>query len=1580
MPDAASTASSELARRQIDALRKKLLDLSLRNRMLNYRASKRYGIEVFGEDSASLYKILVEDSKRMSFVGKPDPLGTRIPSRQFDDGDEVSLAEYRRDAEEEMDAFLENAAMPIDQLDTKLNTKELESVLQPKLRTVLREARIANEELGINTLFLTLGMLEWQDDAQRTCRAPLLFLPVDLQPQANGGVRLIHAGSDVGTNLPLAAKLNEFNIKLPNWDDDKGMLTYLSEIESTINGFQKWKVNRDEVHLDFFNYEKYAMYVDLGGETWAEGQKPWDNADIQAIFATGYSAGESRVNEETHLDTVRTITDSHEIFDADGSQTIALIRAAEGFSMVVEGPPGTGKSQTIANIIAEGVASGKTILFVSAKRAALDVVKRRLTDADLGPMCLDMHDKLTNRREFYAELKRTVDRNVVLKSDEERVLRLGQLRARLNQHCEAVNEVLNPFCCTPFEAMCELARLPTEQPEDRGGRVDFEQIRNLNAQQVRRAVPLLRALQVGLVSVGVPANHPFWGAQIDYLDRAINLDLSEELDAAIIAIDQARTDWGIASEALKIDVSPCYSNARVLQECAQRAVDAPPVDGVSVKSQSWHLECESVRTVIAALRVRQQQRITLAGLVTDQAWTTDLTAIHTAFQRNASNWYRFLFSDFRSANQSLQILLSTAAPQDPVERLAILDSIKRAQIADAEITLATATMQRLFGAQWRGFDSNPEVLETVLAWVLDLQSGVENGLVPTGFLDFFMGNHSDPQLNELVGKAERACKKALDAYQSVTKILTYPDSSPAATDLNLLRNQIVGWRTSLPGLPTYVAFSEARRQVVNANLAAVVEVADRWELAVTRLESGFLRCYFNGVVRQSMQSRPELKTFERVGHESAIGEFRALDDFKLLYNRAQVRLAHQRSLPTFNHASGKLQYLKVQCELQRRHKPIRWAMLQAGEAVQKIKPVFLMSPLSVAIHLPPEMPIFDMVIFDEASQIKPEDALCAIARAKQCIVVGDTRQMPPSSFFDRVVEDDADDEEDTNEFGTEARKLESILSLMSAVVQGSVRRPDLRWHYRSVHPALIQPSNEMFYDNRLLVFPSPGDVLAGREIGLILKHHPETVYEAGAKRRVNRAEAELIADRVVEILRTSPEESLLVATMNKSQADLIYDEVTKRERTEPALFARYRQRHPHEPLDVKNLETVQGDERDVVIVSVTYGRDASGNIRQHFGPLLRDGGERRLNVLFTRSRLRCEVFSNLSADDIRAEGLGQGVVALKRYLTFAESGHTNVSIPTAQTEESPFEEEVGDALRGQGYEVHCQIGCEGFRIDLAVVDPAKQGRYILGVECDGATYHSARSARDRDKLRQRVLEVRGWNIHRIWSHDWWQDQEGEIHRLVSAITALSKNSTIAQEIDPVEVEIVPKFEEQNHPRVAEPISRPYVATNPPEGSLLEAGLADYVSLVAYTEGPIHRDLLFVRVRNAAGYLSARGSTRSGLDRIIDEKLGSLKQLGDAIYGQDSQLYLPRDWSERPPQEKKIELVTEVEIAAAIRNVVRQSFGIAELEVTSAAVRILGFRNSTVAVQRISGVLTKMIDGRALVREKNGTLRVNTPAS
>ena len=579
----------------------------------------------------------------------------------------------------------------------------------------------------------------------------------------------------------------------------------------------------------------------------------------------------------------------------------------------------------------------------------------------------------------------------------------------------------------------------------------------------------------------------------------------------------------------------------------------------------------------------------------------------------------------------------------------------------------------------------------------------------------------------------------------------------------------------LPEIQDIIGFSNGVDAALQEELREVIAVAERNPDAAESLVSWFERAWYESIVETAFSERPAIREFDGQVHESRIERFRSIDRGSLDFNRSRVAGIHRATASRPNQLPARLvkasndmaedtrerqQQLRVlrrEIEKRSRHKPIRRLLTEAGDIIQELKPVFMMSPLSIANYLAPDSVEFDLVVFDEASQVRPVDALGSLLRGKKAVVVGDSKQMPPTSFFDRISH--GDENSDEEEGITEG--IESVLDLFNS--QGAPSR-DLRWHYRSRHESLIAVSNREFYDNRLVVFSSPD---AGRQASGLRYHYlPDAVYDRG-RSRTNPVEAENVANAVMEHAARNSELSLGVAAFSQAQAQAIEDRVETLRRQDDSCEEFFAS-HPEEPFFVKNLENVQGDERDVIFISVCYGSDERGQVSQNFGPLNNEGGERRLNVLITRAKQQCHVFTNLHHEDITSQTVGMR--ALRTFLAYAESGQMPDNPHASSFEvDSPFQRAVSKRLEERGYTVHQEVASGGRFVDIGIVDPQQLGRYIIGIECDGASYHSSRSARDRDRLREQVLRGLGWELHRIWSTDWFRNPERELERAVEAI-------------------------------------------------------------------------------------------------------------------------------------------------------------------------------------------------------------------
>jgi len=727
-----------------------------------------------------------------------------------------------------------------------------------------------------------------------------------------------------------------------------------------------------------------------------------------------------------------------------------------------------------------------------------------------------------------------------------------------------------------------------------------------------------------------------------------------------------------------------------------------------------------------------------------------------------------------------------------------------------------------------------------------------------------------------------------------------------------------------------------------------------------------------------ISEREALRQFNGVNHEADRSAF-AQADWQWVRQtglRLQARLAiEQPALDTRAAGSSQVGILLGEINRKRRGRPIRKLLRDAGEAIQKLTPCFMMSPLSVAHFIDPAGIKFDIVVFDEASQVEPADALGAIARGRQLILVGDQKQLPPTSFF-RAMAGEGD---------TEREGMAPITDMESILDRGATVLPRLRlrWHYRSRHASLIAFSNNEFYDNELVVFPSCHTDTS--ELGLSMQHEPGDLYDRGRSQK-NTAQGQRVAQWVFDFARKHPDKSVGVGAFSVAQQQAILDEI-ERMRQEDDSLEEFFDRDKAEPFFVKNLETIQGDERDVILLSIGYGRRQSAErVSMNFGPLNQEGGWRRLNVLVTRARERCIVFSSIRAEDFDLQSTqAKGVHALRDYLHYAFSSRLPTTEVGAGEFGSDFERAVHNALTERGVQLHRQVGCVGYAIDLAVVDPASPGKYILGIECDGASYHSSACARDRDRLRQQVLAGLGWKIHRIWSTDWFRKPQEELDRALNAIRKASSSHCTessappgneAREADSVEAEDSVDELDQLPPEMLS-LARAYQSYDGdmpgiPEDFYLGTveRIADVLLEVVQIEGPIREDLAIRRTAALWG-LSRMGSR---IEERAQRALGLCRQR-NRVVTRDGFLW-PKDMKEPPVRRRdngevrNIDLICLEEIGLAAWRLLKSQLGMNRQDLVRQTARLLGFGSTGLRVaDRIEEAIElELASGRILAQD------------
>ncbi|RFB90753.1 helicase [Rhizobium leguminosarum bv. trifolii] len=1825
---------------KIEKARTELLDLSARNRLLNVpRFSKSAKtIDIIDERSSEIFRLLVTEGKAMTFLA-----GAKGRDSKDDEEAEefIELAIPDDDERDESGRLVRHG-------DTKLQTKLTPNALQKRLLDLYFDARTLEEEQGVNILFLGLGTLKWIDpqNAENVRYAPLILVPVALaRGSAAERFKLRVRPEDFASNLSLEAFLDRVHkIRMPDFEasEDFSFETYASQVAAAISIKPDWSVQPDDIVLGFFSFAKFLMYRDLDPTLWPKDAKFTERPLITSLVSNGFERGDDLLAEDAKIDLHISPREMTHIVDADSSQAVAIHEARRGRDLVIQGPPGTGKSQTIANIIAAAVADGKTVLFVAEKMAALEVVKRRLDQANVGDACLELHSNKANKRAILAELQHVWELGVPKGETAEALdRRLIEARDSLNAHPERMHRVYRPYDLAPYQVIGHLTRLrrmgmPPSDIELVGAATWTPEVRE-------RIVAVLSELGQRIEDIGLPSQHAWHGVGLTGItpldlerltkrlaDASGNLKklvtsmsevtetLRREPAGSISAFGEARalaerlatcpgqmspealshpawetstveiakvirdgadflrlsgqvgaqmTDaaWdsdtqplltsfqrlpatfpqsgymlvtqldnllprflnaaGSLKQMLGVNASATLGSIGRLVTIGERVADAPDASPDAFVAAIWERGLDQASDLAEAVSTYRQVKTDLAGKVGDQAWDIDLTAARTAVATHGRRFLKFLSGDWRRAKALLRTVMSETSPDEIIH---LLDLLQKGKAARAAIKDGDGLGRGAFGADWRGEKSDPQPLESLVLWMRSLRGvGTEARLIASRLSDkasvatrceqvrdlledarklvfafwselgdstaplfqavagpdevvltqastvlkevaaadlTFMGlvkavpenNGGRIALLELLGAAQdrgRSVDRSADLgraafgmhwngpgsdwmqlaeifdwlsqngdirmlasqvadrsdvavkareiasncevfrteFADILKFLQadagklFGTDDVAVASLSSIDDKVACWIENDEQLSKFTAYNGRAGDAAALGVGLVVERLQDGRVSTSEVIPYFEMAFYEAILRHQHSQDSALARFDGEVHSRLVGEFASLDRNRMRLSRLEVVKAHHRNIPSIS-GLGPVGILRGEMARRRNHMPIRQLMQKASLAIQALKPVFMMSPLSIAQFLPPGVLEFDILVMDEASQIQPVDALGAVARAKQVVVVGDERQLPPTMFFSKMTSGGSDDDDEQN--GARVSDIESILGLFSA---RGLPEKMLRWHYRSRHQSLIAVSNSQFYDSKLFIVPSPYTQEAG--MGLRFNYVSGGIFEDG----VNRVEAKAVAEAVIRHALNSPGQSLGVAAFSIKQRREIQDQVELLRRLNPQTEEFFHS-HPHEPFFIKNLENVQGDERDVILISVAYAKGPSGApMSMRFGPLGAEGGERRLNVLISRAKRRCEVYSSITDEDIDLErGKGKGVFAFKLFLHFARTGRLSMSQRTDRQMDSIFEEQIMAALQERGYQVHPQVGIAGFFIDLAVADEAVPGRYLLGIECDGASYHDSRSARDRDRLRQAVLEDHGWNIHRIWSTDWFQRPKAELERLVAAIEQAKSNALSGGEAAHAAVRAVP-FEvvtieradvtevglqqvsfENSTPIYEEVSLAPHRATE-----LHEAPIGLLVGLIKQTvevEGPIHRDEVITRIRTAWGLQRAGNRIDAHIGNAINTAVNAahVYRSGEFLLWPGAEIRL-RDRSVVSSLSlRRIEMIPPMEIDGGLTSLIGTGLGATENEAVNAVARGLGFKSTSSQLRDVIVSRIEVLKSDGELQERDGILIAGNP--
>jgi len=1366
---AAPKARDESFTQRFERWKNRLLDLSLRNRLLNFKSGAKT-LPLLGHDVAVLEDGLAANTAyelwpRPRIATGNDPRDAGLYKAK--EGEDL-ISEYLRKELEQKHLYID------------LEEKELDR----RLIEIWRSARTSLEETGSNILYIAVGFLAWYETLQSADRrlAPILLLPVELvRGSVRDRFRLRMAEDEVRINITLLQKLKaDFGLDISGLDempeDQSGydIPKIFNSFRRAIMNFDRWEL-LEESHVGLFWFNKFLMWTDLQGGNDLLMSSPVLKALITGCNERGL---ESPFISPDRIDREKDPRDCLCPVDADSSQLAAVYATESDQSFVIEGPPGTGKSQTITNIIAHNIAKGKTVLFVAEKMAALNVVHNRLKRCGLSPFCLELHSTKTHKGDIIRQFQEALEVTRYLSPDEweSNACELQKLRTVLNDYLDQLHKPRS-LGKTVFQVQSRLISLMDKpclplsisSPED----VDRDFYRTLEDEVDR--------LRSYAQMAGDPARHPLRAVGITEYDAANRSALNERLSRILEAVREFKDRAGLFISFYAVPAGAAsYNDLASLVNLADLLNPQHVPSERLLEEKDWAGVKNRLEKLIAMGRERNACWAELSQIYDRKLIDLDLNELRILFSRWSGAFFAQSFIMLFSSRRKISKVSLTKLPANND----ILEHIEKAlKVRDNEKSiLAAADECRSFtGGIWDGTDTDWDKVEDLVRWAEEYRRRM------SWFTSRYKGDGetSVRRFLEYVCRSEPAAAEEQDrviirdfcesfkALMSLQRDLVRElaiDSGIAwggdeAPDFHgRLEQSLQQWIAHGDLLRDWCSYRKSLSRIENLGLSSIGIAHFDGTLATDDLIPVFERSFYEMWLNTVMKSEPVLNEFHGTEQNRRIEKFRALDKRAISLIKQYILAALAARVPGTNGnaiPSSDLGTLQRELQKKRKHMSIRKLLIQIKNLLPRLKPCFLMSPLSVAQYLSAELPPFDLVIFDEASQVPIWDALGALARGKQSVVVGDPRQLPPTTFFSR-----ADSGDETEE---DFEELESILDECTAC---ALPNHILRWHYRSRHEHLIAFSNFHYYASRLHTFPSAGG--EKKSFGVSFRHVQDGFYDKGAT-RTNRREAEAVVNEIVTRLKNQEEarRSIGVVTFSQPQQTLIEDLLDAARRDNIDIEPYFTAAVP-EPVFIKNLENVQGDERDVMLFSIGYGPDRNGKISVNFGPLNQKGGERRLNVAVTRAREQVVVFSTLTADMIDLSRTGAtGVKHLRSFLDFAVRGpkslQETVALNDDQEFESLFEEEVGKALEGRGWTVFRQVGCSGYRIDLAVADPEKPGEFLLGIECDGARYHSSRCARDRDRLRHEVLESLGWQLYHIWSTDWRHNRVNELKKLIQAI-------------------------------------------------------------------------------------------------------------------------------------------------------------------------------------------------------------------
>jgi len=1562
---------------------RKLLDLTLRNTLLNFRLTKG-ALPLLHAQLGELEDAMAAGGELQLLPKPADWADTARSTDLFQ-----SLSKDQPMTQLVRQEFLHK----------RLRADAGEKELAEKAIYLYRSARLSLEENGANTLYLALGLLKWfESTASELPRyAPIVLVPVELvRKSSSAGFVLRMRDEETQLNITLLEMLRQdFGLQIGGLDplprDENGidLAGIFTTIRHVIMNRPRWDIV-ESAYIGLFSFSRFVMWNDIR----SRADDLAKNKVVASLMAgrLTWEPGES-FPEIEGLDERYAPDQLLLPISADSSQIAAVSAANSDKSFVLHGPPGTGKSQTITNMIASALASGKTVLFVAEKMAALSVVQSRLEQIGLGPFCLELHSNKSTKKAVLEQLRKTLETSRTAPPEEwkRQADRLAAARSELNRYVSSLHKKYG-FGASLYEAITRY-----ESVKEAPAAVSFDPavVSGMTPESFHTWSDLTREMRVAGEACGHPhANVWEDSARTDYTP-ALKPQVENVLAAYSSKLSEVQAAY--ADVINWMGYQPALHSREELEKVCEigELLQAMPesVPPQLLSAADLATAREQVGRAVQHGQSRNDLRQRITARFTAEALAFDAGFALAEWRKAELQWF---LPKWLKQNRIGKILKGMAAQGAALQKGQTVESLTwmiRYQEEAGTLKQLEPAVSPALGSLWESGEADWAAVERASGWIEQLHQRLTrlyadaaqvhqareriSRLLASG-RELFWERYMKTTAHLLQAKKEADQLEAQLSHVLDADFRSMDQKRGAQPWFAFRQQKIRQWSESMDRFREWSIWRKVRGRAEQAGLASLVSAYEQGELRHEEVEPSFERAWWRAAIEYVLSVDTQLASFSGRLFEEKIRGFQESTELFEKWTRQEIfaRLAARiPSLQSQAASSSEAGLLLRAIKSGGRGLSLRKLFEQIPNLLNRICPCLLMSPMSVAQYLDPRYAPFDLVVFDEASQLPTSEAVGAMARGHSVVIVGDPKQLPPTSFFSAMSSGEPDD-------ASAPEDLESILDDCLAL---GMPQEHLLWHYRSRHESLIAFSNRHFYENKLLTFPSPLERKSN------VQWHPVKGYYDRGRTKQNRAEAEAVVAEIACRLR-DPElcrRSIGVVTFNSIQQSLIEDLLEVAFRKEAELEAIAAQLP--EPIFVKNLENVQGDERDVILFSIGYGPDSSGKVSLNFGPLNREGGWRRLNVAVSRARHEMHVFSTLRADHLDVSRTrSQGVSALRSFLEYAEKGASALRVQADQleSEQEGLEKLIAKAMAKEGYQVDTQIGASGYRIDLGVVDSAHPDKYLLAILCDGNGYKTGKTARDREVLREQVLRQLGWRIHRVWSLDWLDNPSREMQRIREAIEAArakqkepvngsreklpaggeaGRNETkeavetgsgsFEQAVSTVMDAAVQELLPSSCKTVYQPCVLPLVAL-PSEDFYNPANkrvIREQVTKVIKEEGPISRTLVSRRV------LQAWGLARSGarIERHFDTVFGAMKlkktTWDGAVYFWPEQIdpvrYGKFRVAEREQDRRNAEDLPPEEIAAAVKEILFNQISLPQEDLIKETVKLLGYARTGAALEK-----------------------------